>query len=86
MTRSLVIVILAGLAACARPLTETEERFAKDLFGETLDTSEVTISQGLGLAPLYRTVPASLTVLRGTDKACLRTPQPRGAQPPQALK
>ncbi len=85
MTRSLVIVILAGLAACARPLTETEERFAKDLFGETLDTSEVTISQGLGLAPLYRTVPASLTVLRGTDKACLRTPQPRGAQPPQAF-
>lgn len=74
-----------ALAACARPLTEAEDRFARDLFGPSMDTSAVTISQGLGLAPPYRTVPATLTVVQGTDKACLRTPQPRGAQPPQAF-
>ena len=79
---------LAGLIflfACARPLTEAEETFAQDLFGPSLDTSEVTITQGLGLFPLYKTVPAKVTVLNGTDKACVRTPQPRGAQPPQAF-
>ena len=32
----------------------------------------MTVAQGLGLAPLYRTVPASLTVMQGTDKACVR--------------
>ena len=79
---------IAGLilvAACARPLTEAEAKFAQDLFGPSLDTSQVTIAQGLGLFPLYKTVPTKVTVLNGTDKACVRTPQPRGAQPPQAF-
>lgn len=73
------------LAACSRPLTEDERVFAETLFGPTLDTDKVTIAQGLGVAPLYRTVPSSVRVLRGTNRACLRTPQPRGAQPPQAF-
>jgi hypothetical protein len=81
----LLALVLVALAGCARPLTEAEEAFASDLFGESLDTSRVGIAQGLGLFPLYQTVPASLTVLNGTDKACVRTPQPRGAQPPQAF-
>ncbi len=83
--RRLAILLFVGLAACGRPLTPAEDRFAKDLFGSGLDTSDVTVSQGLGLTPPYRTVPGSVTVLRGTEKACLRTPQPRGAQPPQAF-
>lgn len=83
--RSFSMILFVLFAACSRPLTDTEEKFAKDLFGDTLNTSRITVSQGLGLLPPYRTVPASLTVLRGTDKACVRTPQPRGAQPPQAF-
>lgn len=85
MIRLLALTFCLALAACSRPLTKAEETFARDLFGPTLDTSGITITQGLGLTPPYRTVPASLTVLTGTDKACLRTPQPRGAQPPQAF-
>ncbi len=85
MRRRVIVAAFLALGACARPLTEAEQRFAQDLFGPSLDTGAVTISQGLGLTPPYRTVPASLTVLNGTDKACVRTPQPRGAQPPQAF-
>ncbi|MEM9426024.1 MAG: hypothetical protein AAGA06_04910 [Pseudomonadota bacterium] len=73
------------LAACSRPLTPAEEAFANDLFGEGLDTSKVRVTQGLGVVPLYRTVPGKVTLVEGTDRACLRTPQPRGAQPPQAF-
>lgn len=79
-----VLTILA-VAACTRPLTGAEEAFARDLFGEGLDTSRVSVSQGLGLLPPMKTVPASVQVMRGTDQACVRTPQPRGAQPPQAF-
>ncbi len=80
-----VTLALFCLAGCSRPLTPDETAFANDLFGDTLDTESVTVMQGLGLAPLYRTVPNSVQVMRGTEKACLRTPQPRGAQPPQAF-
>lgn len=83
--RVVLALALLTLAACSRPLTQAENRFAADLFGPGLDTSRVTVSQGLGLTPPYRTVPSSVAVMRGTDKACVRTPQPRGAQPPQAF-
>lgn len=73
------------LAACARPLTEAESRFAEDIFGESIDTSKVSISVGLGIGPAYETVPTSVRVLRGTERACVRTPQPAGSQPPQAF-
>ena len=73
------------LAACSRPLTEAENVFASDLFGEDLDTSRVRVAQGLGITPLYRTVPKDVRLVEGTDRACVRTPQPRGAQPPQAF-
>ena len=77
--------LLFLLAACSRPMTPAEEAFAGDLFGDGLDTSQVRIAQGLGITPLYRTVPKKVTLVEGTDKACVRTPQPRGAQPPQAF-
>ena len=83
--RVICFIVILTAAACSRPLTDAEESFARDLFGETLDTREVTVSQGLGLLPPYRTVPSALTVLTGTDEACVRTPQPRGAHPPQAF-
>ena len=83
--RTVAPALLILLAACARPLSEAEEKFASDLFGASLDTEGVTIAQGIGLIPPYKTVPASLTVMRGTEKACVRTPQPREAQPPQAF-
>lgn len=79
------VLAFSLLAACSRPLTPAEEAFANDLFGERLDTSKVRVTQGLGVAPLYRTVPGKVTLVEGTDRACLRTPQPRGAQPPQAF-
>ena len=77
--------VLLLLAACSRPLTQAEEAFAADLFGPSLDTSQVRVAQGLGIVPLYRTVPTRVKLVQATDKACVRTPQPRGAQPPQAF-
>ncbi len=84
--RALFLIFLV-LSACSRPLTSSEEQFAHDLFGPSLDTSKVRIAQGLGITPLYRTVPAAkATVVQGTDKACIRTPAPkRSTYPPQAF-
>ncbi len=84
MTRLAAFAFLL-LTACTRPLTQAEEAFANDLFGDSLDTSKVRVAQGIGAIPLYRTAPKSVQLVEGTDKACLRTPQPRGAQPPQAF-
>ena len=83
--RAFFVVLVLLVSACSRPLTEAEERFANDLFGPSLDTSKVTVAQGIGITPLYRTEVAKETRVQGTDKACVRTPQPRGAQPPQAF-
>ncbi len=80
-----MLLALCVLVACSRPMTEAETAFAKDLFGEELDTSKVRVAQGLGVVPLYRTAPQSVRLVEGTDRACVRTPQPRGAQPPQAF-
>lgn len=82
---TLFLMALVALSACSRALTDAEEQFANDLFGDELDTSKVRVTQGLGIVPLYRTVPGKVTLVEGTDRACLRTPQPRGGQPPQAF-
>lgn len=84
MTRAGLAVLLF-LAACSRPLTPAEEAFATDLFGSGLDTSQLRVAQGLGIVPLYTTVPKNVRVVQANDKACVRTPQPRGAQPPRAF-
>ncbi len=76
---------LLACAACSRALTPAEDEMAKALFGPTLDTSEVRVAQGLGIAPPPDTRVASVTRVVGTEQACIRTPQPRGAQPPQAF-
>jgi hypothetical protein len=80
-----LLAVFLIVAACSRPLTPAEEAFANDLFGDSLDTSKIRVAQGLGATPLYRTVPGKVTLVEGTDRACVRTPQPRGAQPPQAF-
>ena len=85
ITNTALVAFCFGLAACARPLTEAEASFAADLFGPTLNTSQVQVAQGVGITPLYKTVPTSVVQVRGTESACVRTPQPRGAQPPQAF-
>ena len=86
LRHTLGIALMAlALAGCARTLTPAEKAFANDLFGPSLDTSKVVIAHGLGLTPLYKTKPGTVRLVEGTDKACLRTPQPRGAQPPQAF-
>ncbi len=81
----LLLGLIFLLAACSRPLTEAENQFATDLFGDTLNVENVRVAQGLGLTPPPKTIPTSVKKLRGTDQACVRTPQPRGAQPAQAF-
>ncbi|QMU56947.1 MAG: hypothetical protein GKR98_01230 [Boseongicola sp.] len=81
----ILLCLLLVLAACSRPLTENEVAFAEDLYGPSLDTSNVRVSLGLGILPPPKLKKTGVRVLVGTDKACVRTPQPRGAQPPQAF-
>jgi hypothetical protein len=78
-------LLLMLAAACTRPLTDAEKAFAFDLYGDQLDLGDVRIGYGAGLLPPPVTVPGSVQILRGTERACVRTPQPRGSQPPQAF-
>ena len=82
MAKSSVFIILMWLlAACGRPLTDAETEFAQTFFGPTLNTEKVRI---LSL-PYWATDVGEPRLMRGTERACVRTPQPRGAQPPQAI-
>lgn len=83
--RMTLVAGLMAVAACSRPLTQAETRFAADLFGPSLDAAKVRVAQGVGITPLYRTVPIAIVEVEATDAACVRTRQPRGAQPPQAF-
>jgi len=59
--RRLALIALAAVsltAGCARGLSPNEVRAAKALFGDTLDTSEITVSANLGLLPLPPEPPA----------------------------
>ena len=78
---SVFIVLMCLLAACGRPLTPSETAFAQSLFGPTLDTDKVRV---LSL-PYWAKDAGEAQLMRGTERACVRTPQPRGAQPPQAF-
>ena len=84
--RFFVLLIALGLlAACGKPLTTAERQFANDLFGETLDAEKVRLVKVPKLATPFAD-PPEIQVMRGTEKACIRVPQPRGeAPPPQAL-
>ena len=70
------------LAACSRPLTPLEERFAQDIFGETLDTSVIRVSRGFGLTPPPTKMPEEVHVFGVNPEACLRIPRPASDRPP----
>lgn len=75
------VAVFLLLVACSRPLTSSETAFAQSLFGPTLNTEKVRI---LSL-PYWAKDAGEPRIMRGTERACVRTPQPRGAQPPQAF-
>ncbi len=85
MRNVVLFLALACLAACSRPLTERELAFADALFGPTLDTDPIVVSQGLGLFKPQTTVPDEVRVFQPNDQACVRTPQPRSEISPQAF-
>lgn len=50
---ALLLVLLLGVAAaCTRPLSPNERRFAADLLGPGLNADKVRVARGMGLAPL----------------------------------
>lgn len=84
---SCLCLALAGLLmACSRPLTEAETRMADDIFGPSLDTSAVRVTQGLGLFPPPRETrinpPIALEAGRRPGLCARDAPQPRTGPPP----
>ena len=80
--RWFLIIGFCLVAACSRPLTPNEVRFAEDVFGDGLETRAVRVSRGFGGLPAPREVEGELQVFRTHPKACLRVPQPRSERPP----
>ncbi len=85
MTRILLVLALVFAAACSRPLTQGEAQFAHDLFGDEIDTSKVRVALFPGIVPVKKPLAEEATILVGTERACVRTPQPRGAYRPKAV-
>ncbi len=86
----LALALLLVLAACARPLTPGETRFARDMFGDTLDPARVRVHSGAGLTPLPRPEPAPEPPAQASHADippgfCTRTPQPRQIRWPAAF-
>ena len=76
------------LAACSRPLTENEARFAGELFGDSLDPAEVRVRVGAGITPLPAPAPAAPEQGARADIPegfCTRIPQPRKIRWPAAF-
>ena len=83
--RLAVVLACLCLAACGRPMTSAEENMARVVFGPTLDTSKITVAQGAGIFPASKTRVTRTRLVRGTDKACIRTPQPPSDAPAPAF-
>ncbi len=77
------------LAACARPLTDNEARFAGEVFGDSLDTAKVRVRVGAGITPLPRAEPEAAPEPGARadipEGFCTRTPQPRQIRWPAAF-
>jgi hypothetical protein len=89
LTRGAILFALAlFLAACARPLTENERRFAADIIGPALDTSSVRIARGFTPLPPAAAAPDRDDLYPVVDEntvtgLCERSaPQPRSGPPP----
>lgn len=80
--RPLLVLGFCLLAACSRPLTPNEERFAQDIFGETLDTSVVRVARGFGMVLPPEEIPQEVQVFSTHPEACLRVPVPATDRPP----
>lgn len=83
--RWVLIAALLALVGCSRPMTERELAFADALFGPSLDTDVIRVSQDLGLLPPMKTEPDTVRQFRATDQACVRVPQPRAERSPEAF-
>ncbi|MBV7408677.1 hypothetical protein [Maritimibacter sp. DP1N21-5] len=81
----LLLSLVLAVSGCARSLTVNEQVFAKNLFGDTLDTSEVIVTAGLGVIPLpMKPKPEPVSagsepapVVKAPDDLCVRRPSPR---------
>ena len=58
LSQVFVLAALALITACARPLTQNEVVFAKDLVGDTIEIEGIEVLAGAGLTPLPRDYPA----------------------------
>ena len=82
--RLVAVFLFLFVAACGRPLTPVEEQFAKDVFGPTLNTSKIVVAQGAGLHPAFPSSVTKRISVRGTERACVRVPQPKRTDAPPA--
>ncbi|MFD0858235.1 hypothetical protein [Roseovarius aquimarinus] len=82
------LLALAALAACSRPMTENERRFAADIIGPTLDMDRVRIARGFTLIPPPPETPVMSDLYPVVDEntvtgLCTRAaPEPRSGPPP----
>ena len=73
MKSVLVVFVLVVLAACGRPLTQSEIAFAHDLFGDEIDAPTARAPLAPGVAPPARKLPSEAKIIVGTERACVRT-------------
>ncbi len=88
MRRLPVLLLLLALAACTRPLAPGEKALAEDMFGPTIDTSRIRVTEGLGLKPLPRPKPLPPTggKIERRPGLCDRTAPDTGPpEPPPAF-
>lgn len=85
---ALALALLACLAACSRPLTENERRFAADVVGPSLDIDRVRIARGFTPLPAAAKAPAHSDLYPVIPEnqipgLCERAaPEPRSGPPP----
>lgn len=81
-----LLICLALLTACSRPLTTAERAFAADVIGDSLDADKVRVAAGFGLKPPPPTPNAPARGKRTTiPGVCDRVPQGPRTEPPPAF-
>ncbi|MEI4261169.1 hypothetical protein [Roseovarius sp. D0-M9] len=85
---AILLMALAVLAGCARPLTQNERRFASDIIGPRLDLDAVRIARGFAPLPPAPAAPDTSDVYPIVEEntvtgLCTRSaPEPRSGPPP----
>ena len=83
-----LVALCCALAACTRPLTQNERRFAADVVGPTLDADKARIARGFAPLPEAPAVPDTsdlypVNVENRIEGLCDRAaPEPRSGPPP----